>query len=64
MKKKVKEETKKEEPKVEQKHVCDVCGEDAVVRDGIDAHYYCYKHHMYWTQCKTHEWMVADHKKS
>ena len=48
---KKKTEQKKEEPKVEEKHVCDICGEPAVIRDS-DAHYYCYVHHMEYNKCK------------
>jgi hypothetical protein len=54
--KSVKEEPKKEVPKVEQKHVCEVCGEQAVVYDV--PHWYCYDHHALWTKCWTHERMV------
>lgn len=54
-----------EVPKVEQKHKCEVCGEDAVCLDSPSTmkdtnHWYCYEHHMMWCKCLTHEKMVKE----
>ena len=58
MAKKKKEEIK-EAPKVEEPpHVCEVCGEQSVIRED-DGHRYCLKHHEYWCKFLTHDKIMA-----
>lgn len=49
--------TEKSKPVVEEQPVCEICGEKSVIKEN-DGHRYCWKHHLDWCKCITHEFMV------
>lgn len=66
MAKKVKEEPKQEEKKVEEHHKCEICGENAVCLDSPSTmkdtnHWYCQIHHEMWYRCISHEKMLKEY---